>query len=190
MLVFRVEVTSRLGQDPGRRTEDAAVRAQALHAVHPGLRLGPGPARPHRGRLLREEPRPGGGHPDTVSISRTSQHCQCTAFTPTRTSSNDIKAKFHLYISVYQYSRMNERADLFPPSEVEERSEQEWMTALHTGYQQSALNCWIAALLYLVTLVVSAHQLWSNHQNQEQFKVLSSPFSVLCSQLQLGVDLL
>ena len=85
---------------------------------------------------------------------------------------------------------MNERADLFPPSEVEERSEQEWMTALHTGYQQSALNCWIAALLYLVTLVVSAHQLWSNHQNQEQFKVLSSPFSVLCSQLQFGVDLL
>ena len=54
------------------------------------------------------------------------------------------------------------------------------MTALHTGYQQSALNCWIAALLYLVTLAIAGHQLWSNHQNQEQFKVLSSTLS-LCS---------
>lgn len=44
---------------------DAAVRAKALDALHGGLRLGPGPARPHRGRLLRAEPRPGGGHPDT-----------------------------------------------------------------------------------------------------------------------------
>ena len=62
------------------------------------------------------------------------------------------------------------------------------MTALHTGYQQSALNCWIAALLYLVTLAIAGHQLWANHQNQEQFKVLSSALSVLCSRLlQLGL---
>lgn len=62
------------------------------------------------------------------------------------------------------------------------------MTALHTGYQQSALNCWIAALLYLVTLAIAGHQLWANHQNQEQFKVLSSTLSVLCSRLlQLGL---
>ena len=60
----------------------------------------------------------------------------------------------------------------------EDRSYQQWMTALHTGYQQSALNCWIAALLYLVTLAISGHQLWANHQNQEQFKVPSS--ALLC----------
>ena len=53
----------------------------------------------------------------------------------------------------------------------------EWMTQINAGYQRSALNCWIAALLYLITLTISAHQLWSNHQNQEQFKVL------LCSSL-------
>ena len=46
----------------------------------------------------------------------------------------------------------------------------EMMTRLHNGYQQSALNCWIAALLYLVTLTISAHQLWSNKQSQEYQK--------------------
>ena len=61
------------------------------------------------------------------------------------------------------------------------------MTALHTGYQQSALNCWIAALLYLVTLAISGHQLWANHQNQEQFKVPSSvQLSVLCSPFSVS----
>ena len=66
-----------------------------------------------------------------------------------------------------QYLRIN-----FLPSE--RQSSTEWLTALHTGYQQSALNCWIAALLYLVTLAVAAHQLWSNQQAAEQFKVHSN----------------
>ena len=60
----------------------------------------------------------------------------------------------------------------FLPSERQTATE--WLTALHTGYQQSALNCWIAALLYLVTLAVAAHQLWSNQQAAEQFKVHSN----------------
>ena len=72
----------------------------------------------------------------------------------------------------------------------QERSQQEWMTALHTGYQQSALNCWIAALLYLVTLAFSGHQLWANHQNQEQFKVLSSVICSLFSASSVGIVLL
>ncbi|XP_076257840.1 ribonuclease kappa-B-like [Rhynchophorus ferrugineus] len=33
------------------------------------------------------------------------------------------------------------------------------------GYQQNAYNCWIAALLYLITLVVSAHQFWLNNRS-------------------------
>ena len=63
---FRVEVTSRLGQTQG---QDADVRAQALHALHRGLGLGAGAARTHRGRLLRAEPRPGGGHPPSRAVS-------------------------------------------------------------------------------------------------------------------------
>ena len=30
------------------------------------------------------------------------------------------------------------------------------------GYEQNAQNCWIAALLYLVTLCFSAQQFWMN----------------------------
>ena len=55
----------------------------------------------------------------------------------------------------------------------------EWQTHIQAGYQQSALNCWTAALLYLVTLSVSAHQVWANTQNQQQFKVPSSVLSFL-----------
>jgi len=32
------------------------------------------------------------------------------------------------------------------------------------GYQQNAMNCWIAALLYLVTLCFSATQFWMNNK--------------------------
>merc|ERR1711874_190999 len=33
---------------------------------------------------------------------------------------------------------------------------------IENGYNQNALNCWIAALLYLITLCVSAQQFWMN----------------------------
>jgi len=33
------------------------------------------------------------------------------------------------------------------------------------GYQQNAMNCWIAALLYLVTLCFSATQFWMNNRS-------------------------
>jgi ribonuclease kappa len=43
------------------------------------------------------------------------------------------------------------------------------ITQLHTdmekGYRQNALNCWIAALLYLVTLAVSVQQFWMNNRS-------------------------
>jgi ribonuclease kappa len=44
------------------------------------------------------------------------------------------------------------------------------LSALDAGYEQSALNCWIAALLYLATLCVSAQQYWANSQQEDQFK--------------------
>lgn len=33
------------------------------------------------------------------------------------------------------------------------------------GYQQNAYNCWIAALLYLITMAFSAHQFWLNNRS-------------------------
>jgi len=50
-------------------------------------------------------------------------------------------------------------------------SEQELLVALESGYHKTALNCWIASLLYLTTLALSAQQLWANHrQADQQFK--------------------
>merc|ERR1712050_753820 len=57
-----------------------------------------------------------------------------------------------------------------PLSESENWSPQEWATHLHAGFQQSALNCWIAALLYLVTLCFSSHQFWAHQTSSDQFK--------------------
>lgn len=33
------------------------------------------------------------------------------------------------------------------------------------GYAQNAMNCWIAACLYLVTLFFSGHQFWLNSRS-------------------------
>ncbi|KAJ8957664.1 hypothetical protein NQ318_017556 [Aromia moschata] len=41
----------------------------------------------------------------------------------------------------------------------------EFYAELDKGYQQNAYNCWIAALLYLITLAFSAHQFWANNRS-------------------------
>ena len=38
-------------------------------------------------------------------------------------------------------------------------------TDMDKGYHQNAINCWIAALLYLVTLCFSAQQFWMNNKS-------------------------
>ncbi len=43
-------------------------------------------------------------------------------------------------------------------------TEHELRKDLETGYQQNALNCWIASLLYLVTLLISVQQFWMNNR--------------------------
>jgi len=49
-------------------------------------------------------------------------------------------------------------------------SESEWSTKMQIGYQQSALNCWIASLLYLTTLCISAGQMYANSTRKDQFQ--------------------
>jgi ribonuclease kappa len=36
---------------------------------------------------------------------------------------------------------------------------------MHVFLPQNALNCWIAALLYVVTLCVSVQQFWMNNRS-------------------------
>jgi len=62
-------------------------------------------------------------------------------------------------------------------------SESDWSNKIQIGYQQSALNCWIASLLYLTTLCISAGQMWANTTRKDQFQAtqfwpahLSSPY--------------
>jgi len=38
-------------------------------------------------------------------------------------------------------------------------------TDMEKGYSTNAFNCWIAALLYLVTLCFSAQQFWMNNRS-------------------------
>ncbi|XP_023337508.1 ribonuclease kappa isoform X2 [Eurytemora carolleeae] len=57
---------------------------------------------------------------------------------------------------------------------IEEReswTESDLKLALDTGYQKTALNCWIASLLYFTALCASAQQFWANHRiGDDQFK--------------------
>jgi len=49
--------------------------------------------------------------------------------------------------------------------EEEYKTEADLIRDMDTGYEQNALNCWIAALLYLVTLCVSVQQFWMNNRS-------------------------
>jgi ribonuclease kappa len=44
-------------------------------------------------------------------------------------------------------------------------STSELRTDMEKGFNQNAMNCWIAALLYLVTLCFSAQQFWMNNRS-------------------------
>lgn len=41
----------------------------------------------------------------------------------------------------------------------------EFVADVQSGYYKNAYNCWIAALLYVITLVVSGHQFWMNNRS-------------------------
>ena len=43
-------------------------------------------------------------------------------------------------------------------------SSDELLSSIEVKYEQSALNCWIAALLYVATFCVSAQQFWANNR--------------------------
>ncbi|VVC94393.1 unnamed protein product [Leptidea sinapis] len=50
-----------------------------------------------------------------------------------------------------------------PMEEGGHHSITDFIAQVEDGYTQKAHNCWIAALLYVITLVVSGHQFWMNN---------------------------
>lgn len=50
------------------------------------------------------------------------------------------------------------------PLEHSYRTPQEFYAAADAAYSQNAFNCWIAACIYVLTLVVSGHQFYANQR--------------------------
>jgi len=44
-----------------------------------------------------------------------------------------------------------------------------FMSDVYAGYEQNAYNCWIATLMYLVTMVVSGQQFYVNRRGYQTF---------------------
>ncbi|XP_041985029.1 ribonuclease kappa-like [Aricia agestis] len=42
---------------------------------------------------------------------------------------------------------------------------EDFVAEVELGYSTNAQNCWIAALLYVITLLVSGHQFWMNNRS-------------------------
>ncbi|XP_019865128.1 ribonuclease kappa-B [Aethina tumida] len=73
------------------------------------------------------------------------------------------------FMGVFYYFHAVALAEDLPEFEIESNSTEEYMKEFYSkvdsGYTQNAYNCWIAALLYLVTLFFSAHQFWANNRS-------------------------
>ena len=74
---------------------------------------------------------------------------------------NDTILKW-IRIVFYEYIFQEEYTDL---SELRKEME--------SGYNQNALNCWIAALLYLVTLCFSVQQFWMNNRSTYRWSIIN-----------------
>ncbi|XP_053614473.1 ribonuclease kappa-B [Plodia interpunctella] len=71
-------------------------------------------------------------------------------------------------MGVFYYIRAVALLEDLPIEEATENSNRtidEFIAQVESGYTQNAYNCWIAALLYVVTLVVSGHQFWMNNRS-------------------------
>ncbi|KAM3963223.1 ribonuclease kappa [Aphomia sociella] len=52
-----------------------------------------------------------------------------------------------------------------PIDEDNVHSIKDFINEAERGYIQNSYNCWIAALLYVITLVISGHQFWMNNRS-------------------------
>ncbi|XP_065167079.1 ribonuclease kappa [Atheta coriaria] len=68
-------------------------------------------------------------------------------------------------MGIFYYIHSVALAEDLPGLEEGFATSEEFYAHVNRGYNQNAYNCWIAACLYLVTLVVSGHQFWANSRS-------------------------
>ncbi|XP_026762995.1 ribonuclease kappa [Galleria mellonella] len=68
-------------------------------------------------------------------------------------------------MGVFYYIRAVALLEDLPIDEKSTHTIEDFISAAENGYTQNAYNCWIAALLYVITLVVSGHQFWMNNRS-------------------------
>lgn len=68
-------------------------------------------------------------------------------------------------MGIFYYVRSVALADDLPGVEKEFENLNEFYTAADAGYTQNAYNCWIAACLYIFTLLISGHQFYVNSRS-------------------------
>ncbi|XP_023019137.1 ribonuclease kappa [Leptinotarsa decemlineata] len=68
------------------------------------------------------------------------------------------------FMGIFYYVKAVALAEDIPHVEYE-GDLNEFYLQVDKGFQQNAYNCWIAALLYLITMAISAHQFWANNRS-------------------------
>ncbi|XP_046999173.1 ribonuclease kappa-B [Schistocerca americana] len=68
-------------------------------------------------------------------------------------------------MGIFYYVRSVALADDLPGVEKEFENLSEFYAAADAGYLQNAYNCWIAACLYIFTLLISGHQFYVNSRS-------------------------
>ncbi|KAL3286805.1 hypothetical protein HHI36_001298 [Cryptolaemus montrouzieri] len=68
-------------------------------------------------------------------------------------------------MGIFYYFGAMALAEDLPDVEYDGGDIKAFYSKVDAGYTQNAYNCWIAALLYLATLVFSAQQFWSNNRS-------------------------
>ncbi|KAG5894941.1 hypothetical protein JTB14_023290 [Gonioctena quinquepunctata] len=68
-------------------------------------------------------------------------------------------------MGVFYYIKAVALAEDIPEVEIHNNDLNAFYLEVDKGFQQNAYNCWIAALLYLITMAISAHQFWANNRS-------------------------
>ena len=72
--------------------------------------------------------------------------------------------KLYIYISQIFFHRSVAFIDDLSVNQEAFRSPSDLFNEIENKYEQGALNCWIAALMYVATLCVSVQQFWMNER--------------------------
>ncbi|KAK3927149.1 Ribonuclease kappa [Frankliniella fusca] len=78
---------------------------------------------------------------------------------------NEDVVSFQVLMGIFYFVRSVGLAEDLSVMEENFETMEEFYAAADSGYQQNAYNCWIAACLYIFTLLISAQQFYQNSRN-------------------------